>query len=80
MRKRNIKLNVFLNEEEQKQLKEISKKYKISQSKLIRDIITNYTEKNISNKDIDTIINTISNTIKELTKLKKVWKDYITPK
>ena len=46
MRTRNIKLNVFLNEEEQKILKEKSNKARLSQSDFIRNLILNYSNNN----------------------------------
>lgn len=42
MRKRNIKVNVFLNEEEKKMLEEKSKNTKLSQSVFIRNLIKQY--------------------------------------
>lgn len=42
MRKRNIKVNVFFNEEEKKMLEEKSKNSKLSQSDFIRTLIKRY--------------------------------------
>ncbi len=44
MRKRNIKVNVFLNESEKKMLEEKSNKARLSQSDFIRNLIINCTK------------------------------------
>lgn len=49
MRKRNIKVNVFLNEEEKKMLEEKSNKARLSQSDFIRFLINDYTNNNSKN-------------------------------
>ena len=69
IRTRNIKLNVFLSEEEQKILKEKSNKAKLSQSVFIRTLILNYSNNNF-NLEIFEIV--ISRTIDELVKLKLI--------
>lgn len=70
IRVRNIKLNVFLNEEEQKLLKEKSNKARLTQSDLIRNLITEYDNTNLSNVDIENINNVISSSINDLNKLR----------
>lgn len=70
IRIRNIKLNVFLNEEEQKLLKEKSNKVRLTQSDFIRNLITEYDNNNLSNVDIENINNVISSTIDDLNKLR----------
>ena len=42
MRKRNIKINVFLNEDEKRMLVEKSNKARLSQSDFIRKLINDY--------------------------------------
>ena len=49
MRKRNIKVNVFLNEEEKKMLKVKSNKARLSQSDFIRNLINDYANNNSKN-------------------------------
>ena len=44
MRKRNIKINVFLNEYEKKMLEEKSNKARLSQSDFIRNLIRDYSK------------------------------------
>ena len=70
IRVRNIKLNVFLNEEEQKLLKEKSNKARLTQSDFIRNLITEYDNNDLSNVDINNIKNVISSTIDDLNKLR----------
>ncbi|MBO5120368.1 MAG: hypothetical protein J6C28_01615 [Bacilli bacterium] len=70
IRVRNIKLNVFLNEEEQKLLKEKSNKARLTQSDFIRNLITEYDNTNLSNADIENVNNVISSTIDDLNKLR----------
>ena len=71
IRTRNIKLNVFLNEDEQKILKEKSNKAGLSQSDFIRMLIKNFTETSETKIDVYNIITaTILSTIDDLTKLK----------
>ena len=70
IRIRNIKLNVFLNEEEQKLLKEKSNKARLTQSDFIRNLITEYDNNNLSNVDIENINSVISSTIDDLNKLR----------
>lgn len=49
MRKRNIKINVFLNEFEKKMLEEKSNKVRLSQSDFIRKLINDYANNNSKN-------------------------------
>ena len=71
MRTRNIKINVYLNEEEKKMLEEKSIKIKKSQSDFIRNLIAYFKEDSLSNKDIIYIANSLQESITELLKLKK---------
>ena len=71
MRTRNIKINVYLNEEEKKMLEEKSIKIKKSQSDFIRNLIADFKENSLSNKDIIYIANSLQESITELLKLKK---------
>lgn len=70
MRKRNIKINVFLNDMEKKMLEEKSNKARLSQSGFIRKLICDYTDDKKSKIDIDNIVNNIFNIINDLSKLK----------
>ncbi len=70
IRIRNIKLNVFLNEEEQILLKEKSNKARLTQSDFIRKLITEYDNNDLSNIDINNIKNVFSLTINDLNKLR----------
>lgn len=70
IRIRNIKLNVFLNEEEQKLLKDKSNKARLTQSDFIRNLITECDNTNLSNVDTENINNVISSTIDDLNKLR----------
>lgn len=70
IRIRNIKLNVFLNEEEQILLKEKSNKARLTQSDFIRKLITEYDNNDLSNIDINNIKNVFSSTINDLNKLR----------
>ena len=70
MRKRNIKVNVFLNEEEKKMLEEKSNKARLSQSDFIRNLIRDYTNDKPLEINIDNIVNNIFNITDDLSKLK----------
>ena len=70
IRVRNMKLNVFLNEEEQKLLKVKSNKDGLTQSDFIRNLITEYDNNNLSNVDVENIKNVILSTINDLNKLR----------
>lgn len=52
MRNRDIKINVFLNEEEKKLLDDKCREYKLSKSDFIRKSIYNYEKSNTNKKDI----------------------------
>lgn len=65
-----MKLNVFLNEEEQKLLKEKSNKARLTKSDFIRNLITEYDNNNLSNVDVENIKNVILSTINDLNKLR----------
>lgn len=69
MRKRNIKINVFLNEDEKKMLEEKSNIAKLSKSDFIRMLIQDYSEKKVLNKDIDESIISLTNVSDNLFKL-----------
>lgn len=70
MRARNIKINVYLNEEEKKMLEEKSTKTKLSQSDFIRNLIEDFDINYTSKNDIAGLTNIISENINNLTKLK----------
>ena len=65
-----MKLNVFLNEEEQKLLKEKSNKARLTKSDFIRFLITEYDNNNLYNVDVENIKNVILSTINDLNKLR----------
>lgn len=71
MRKRNIKINVFLNETEKKMLEEKSFKTKLSQSDFIRKLIDDFKINSLSNSEIVYIAESLEKSIYELPKLKK---------
>lgn len=70
MRKRNIKINVFLNVEEKKMLEEKSRGSRLSQSNFIRNLIKDFNYNNLPNTNVDNLTNTISSNINDLYKLK----------
>ena len=70
MRKRNIKINVFLNEDEKQMLVEKSNKARLSQSDFIRNLIRDYTNDKPLEINIDNIVNNIFNITDDLSKLK----------
>lgn len=53
MRKRNIKINVFLNEDEKQMLIKKSNEAKLSQSEFIRKLINNYTNDNETKNNLE---------------------------
>lgn len=53
MRKRNIKINVFLNEDEKRMLVDKSNKARLSQSDFIRKLINNYTNDNVTKNNLE---------------------------
>lgn len=69
MRTRNIKINVYLNENEKKILEEKSSKMELSQSDFLRMLIQDYSEKKILDKDIDEFIVSLSNVYSNLSEL-----------
>lgn len=69
MRTRNNKINVFLTDEEKQMLITKTKKAKLSQSDFFRILIQNYTEKNVLNNNINEIVNSLSNTVNNLSML-----------
>lgn len=71
MRTRNIKINVYLNENEKKMLEEKSTKTKLSQSGFIRKLIDDFKLNSLSNSDINYIADSLQESINELMKLKK---------
>lgn len=71
MRTRNIKINVYLNEDEKKMLEEKSNKVGLTQSNFIRNLINKYTENIISHNDIEDILNEVSQISINLTQLAK---------
>lgn len=68
MRKRNIKINVFLNKEEKKMFVTKSNRARLSQAGFIRKLINNYNDDNVV--DIRQIINALSENINCLIKIK----------
>ena len=70
MRKRNIKVNFYLNENEKNILNEKYKKAKLSQSDFLRYLIINYQNKNLSEDNIEDINNSLSKVINNLLVLK----------
>lgn len=71
MRTRNIKINVYLNEEEKKMLEEKSLKVKKTQSDFIRKLIADFKVDSLSNQDINNIADSLQESVNELLKLKK---------
>ena len=71
MRTRNIKINVYLNEEEKKMLEEKSSKLKLSHSDFIRNLIADFKEDSLSKQDINFIADSLQESVNELLKLKK---------
>lgn len=71
MRRRNIKINVYLNEVEKNRLEEKSSKLKLSQSDFIRNLIDDFNEDSLSNSDISHIVDSLLESTNDLLKLKK---------
>jgi hypothetical protein len=65
MRTRNIKINVYLNEEEKKMLEEKSTKTKLSQADFIRNLIEYFDINDLSKNDIVDLQNIISENIND---------------
>lgn len=71
MRKRNIKINVFLNENEKQMLVEKSNKNKLSQSDFIRKLVNEYSNSKTINNNADEFVVSLSEIIDNLLLLKK---------
>ena len=71
MRKRNIKINVFLNEDEKRMLVEKSNKARLSQSDFIRKIVNEYSNSKTTNNNTSEFIISLSEIIDNLLILKK---------
>lgn len=70
MRKRNIKINIFLNEHEKQMLIEKSNKNKLSQSDFIRKLVNEYSNSKTINNN-DEFVVSLSEIIDNLLVLKK---------
>lgn len=70
MRARNIKINVFLNEEEKEMLIDKSKKSGLSQSDFIRNLIQRYYQFQPTKKEQEEMINSLSKIVENLDLLK----------
>lgn len=70
MRTRNIKINVFLNEDENQILNRKSKQAKLSKSTFIRNLIECYSSNQLSNEEITNILNSLSTICDGLSRLK----------
>lgn len=71
MRTRNIKINVFLNDDEKKLLMDKSKKAKLSQSDFIRSLIKRYYDLQPTQDDVNNVITSLSTIIDNLALLKR---------
>lgn len=70
MRKRNIKINVFLNENEKQMLVEKSNKAKLSQSDFIRKLINDYTNDDVIKNNLEKKLQLLK-IVEDLSLLKK---------
>ena len=70
MRKRNIKINVFLDEEEKQMLVEKSNKAKLSQSDFIRKLINDYTNDDVIKNNLEEKLQLLK-IVEDLSLLKK---------
>ncbi len=70
MRKRNIKINVFLNEDEKRMLVEKSNKAKLSQSDFIRKLINDYTNDDVIKNNLEKKLQLLK-IVEDLSLLKK---------
>lgn len=70
MRKRNIKINVFLNEDEKQMLVEKSNKAKLSQSDFIRKLINDYTNDDVIKNNLEEKLQLLK-IVEDLSLLKK---------
>lgn len=71
MRTRNIKINVYLNEEEKEILLEKSKQAKLSQSDFIRNAIEKYYNSQPTKSELNNIITSLYTIIDSLSLLKR---------
>lgn len=69
MRTRNIKVNIYLNEDEKNMLLEKSNSIKLSQSDFIRKLIANYSKHQISKEVIENTISSLIDTYENLSRL-----------
>ena len=72
MRKRNIKINVFLNEDEKQMLVEKSNKAKLSQSDFIRKLINDYTNDDVIKNNLEKKLQLLK-IVEDLSLLKNKW-------
>lgn len=70
MRTRNIKINVFLNEDEKKLLMDKSKKAKLSQSDFIRNLIIGYYSYQLKESDAENFNAVLLRIVENLSILK----------
>ena len=70
MRKRNIKINVFLNEDEKQMLVEKSNKAKLSQFDFIRKLINDYTNDDVIKNNLEKKLHLLK-IVEDLSLLKK---------
>lgn len=70
MRKRNIKINVFLNEDEKRMLVEKSNKARLSQSDFIRKLINDYTNDDVIKNNLEKKLQLLK-IVEDLSLLKK---------
>ena len=70
MRKRNIKINIFLNEDEKQILVEKSNKAKLSQSDFIRKLINDYTNDDVIKNNLEEKLQLLK-IVEDLSLLKK---------
>lgn len=70
MRTRNIKINVFLNEDEKQMLVEKSNKAKLSQSDFIRKLINDYTNDDVIKNNLEKKLQLLK-IVEDLSLLKK---------
>ena len=70
MRKRNIKINIFLNEDEKQILVEKSNKAKLSQSDFIRKLINDYTNDDVIKNNLEKKLQLLK-IVEDLSLLKK---------
>ncbi len=71
MRKRNIKVNVFLNEKEKQMLMKKSNRVKLSQSDYIRNLIEQSSDLQLNKDEVNDIVILLSKIIDNLSFLKR---------